>query len=101
MLMNAARRSNNKAVVEEQERLTDVHYEKRRNQDELYSEKRAAQESHTLAKDKAKYAFEQASTAEKVSLKKRKRNEVFGWDVFNEDSMYSSYFKRVNKINDT
>ena len=99
--MNAARRANNKAVVEEQERFTDPNYEKRRNQDELYSEKRQAQDSNSLSKDKAKYAFEQASTAEKLSLKKRQRTEVFGWDVFNEDSLYSAYFKRVKKIDTT
>ena len=101
MLMNAARRANNKAVVEEQERFTDPNYEKRRNQDELYSEKRQAQDSNSLSKDKAKYAFEQASTAEKLSLKKRQRTEVFGWDVFNEDTLYSAYFKRVKKIDTT
>ena len=51
-----------------------------------------------VGKDKAKYAFEQAGTAEKVSLKKRQRTEVFGWDVFNEDSLYNAYFKRVKKF---
>jgi hypothetical protein len=51
-----------------------------------------------MGKDKAKYAFEQAGTAEKVSLKKRQRTEVFGWDVFNEDSLYNAYFKRVKKF---
>ena len=42
MRMNEARRANNKAVVEEQERLTDAQYERRRNQEEMYTEKRAA-----------------------------------------------------------
>ena len=36
--------------------------------------------------------------AEKVSLKKRQRTQVFGWDVFNEDSLYGAYFKRVKKF---
>ena len=98
MRMNEARRANNKAVVEEQERFTDPQYEKRRNQEELYTEKKAAKEVNGLGKDKAKYAFEQSGTAEKVSLKKRKRTEVFGWDVFNEDSLYNAYFKRVKKF---
>ena len=99
MRMNEARRANNKAVVEEQERFTDPQYEKRRNQEELYTEKKAAKEVLAgVGKDKAKYAFEQAGTAEKVSLKKRQRTEVFGWDVFNEDSLYNAYFKRVKKF---
>lgn len=36
------------------------------------------------------------------SLKNRKRDkpakESFGWDVFNQDSIYRAYEKRVNKI---
>ena len=97
MLMNEARRANNKAVIEEQERLTDPQYERKRNQEELYTDKKECTAAATLAKDKARYAFEQAGTAERVSLKKRRGNEVFGWDVFNEDSLYNAYFKRVKK----
>jgi len=40
MKMNEARKLNNRAVVEEQERLLDPTYEKRKNKDELYKEKR-------------------------------------------------------------
>lgn len=40
MKMNEARKLNNKAVVEEQERLTDPTYEKRKTKDELWREKR-------------------------------------------------------------
>jgi hypothetical protein len=69
--MNEARRMNNKAVVEEQERFTDPQYERRKNQEELYMDKKATHETGGLSKEKAKYAFEQASTAERVSLKKR------------------------------
>lgn len=41
MKMNEARKSNNRAVVEEKERFTDPTYEKRRNKDELWKEKRS------------------------------------------------------------
>ena len=103
MKMNEARKLNSKAVVEEQERLTDPTYEKRRNKEELWREKRGAQEelaSQGLTKEKASYAFDPASIAEKHSLKKRKRAGAgaFGWDVFNEDSLYGAYFKRVKKF---
>ena len=98
--MNEARKLNNRAVVEEQERLTEgVAYEKKRAKDELWGEKRALQaslEAQGLCKDKAKYVFESAGVG-----KKRKAGggeQVFGWDVFNEDSMYNAYFKRVKKF---
>jgi hypothetical protein len=65
--MNEARKLNNRAVVEEQERLTEgVAYEKRKLKDELWKDKRAVQdslESQGLSKDKAKYAFESAASA--------------------------------------
>jgi hypothetical protein len=34
--MNAALRENNKAVIEEQERLNDPNYERKRNKDEYF-----------------------------------------------------------------
>ena len=44
--MNEARKLNNRAVVEEQERLTEgVAYEKKKVKDELWKEKRAVQAS--------------------------------------------------------
>ena len=63
--MNEARKLNNRAVVEEQERLTEgVAYEKKRAKDELWGEKRAVQaslEAQGLCKEKAKYVFESAT----------------------------------------
>ena len=103
MKMNEARKLNNRAVVDEQERLTDPTFEKRRNKEELYREKRSVQDALTaqgLSKEKASYAFDQAAVAEKHSKKKKGRGGAgaFGWDVFNEDSLYSAYFKRVKQF---
>ena len=99
--MNEARKLNNRAVVEEQERLTEgVAYEKKRAKDELWGEKRAVQaslEAQGMSKDKAKYVFESATSAG-VGKKRKGGEQVFGWDVFNEDSMYNAYFKRVKKF---
>lgn len=52
-----------------------------------------------MTKDKASYAFDTAQAVEKISLKqKRKGAGTFGWDVFNEDSLYGAYYKRVKKF---
>ena len=40
---------------------------------------------------------EQASEAERKKLK-RKSNMTFGWDVFNEDTLYKAYFKKCKKL---
>lgn len=105
MKMNEARKLNNKAVIEEKERLTDPTFEKRKNKEELFKEKKGLQEAlqaQGLTKDKATYAFDQAAVAEKISLKKKRKAGAgtFGWDVFNEDSLYNAYFKRTKKFED-
>ncbi len=40
MKMNEARKLNSKAVIEEQERFTDPLYEKRKNKEELFKDKK-------------------------------------------------------------
>ena len=52
--------------------------------------------SKQKAKDKA-YLHEPAFKAER-SNKRKKRNFSFGWDVFNEDTLYKSYNKRAKTI---
>lgn len=97
--MNEARKLNNKAVMEETERTTDPLYEKRRNREEVQNEKRKMQktlEDNGLSKDKA-YVFESAAQAEKTN-KKKKSNFTFGWDVFNDDTLYRAHNKRSTKL---
>ena len=42
--------------------------------------------------------FESAASAGIGKKRKAGGGEVFGWDVFNEDTMYGAYFKRVKKF---
>jgi hypothetical protein len=44
MRMNEARKLNSKAVLEEKERLTDKTYEKRKNKEELWKDKKGIQD---------------------------------------------------------
>jgi len=51
-----------------------------------------------LDKDK-KYLYETAVQAEKLAKRKKKpKNESYGWDVFNSDSLYRAYDKRIKKL---
>lgn len=43
MKMNEARKLNNRAVIEEKERFTDPTFEKRKNKEELFKEKKNIQ----------------------------------------------------------
>ena len=103
MKMNEARKSNNKAVVEETERLHDPNYERRRTKQDFWTDKRAREQtlvSQGVSKDKA-YLYDPASKAEKSNLKRKNPSGTFGWDVFNDDTLYKAYFKRVKGMHPT
>ena len=102
MKMNEARKLNNKAVVEEQERLTDPTFEKRKNKEELFREKECTRCTYEAGSHEGK-----GSICLWISCVGRKGGDggkeragagAFGWDVFNEDSLYSAYYKRVKKF---
>ena len=101
-MMNAAIKANNDAVVQEQQRLNDPHYERRKVKEEYFKEQHLNErdlESKGIDKSK-KYLFETANQAEKYGSKKKKKSnkETYGWNVFNTDALYRAYEKRVNKI---
>jgi hypothetical protein len=53
-----------------------------------------------LSVDK-KYLFETAVQAEKVRKRQgNKKNETYGWDVFNTDSLFKAYNKRLKNLPD-
>ena len=103
--VNQAVKLNNKAVLEEQNRLSDPNYDRKKAKEEFFLEQRLADRklaTKGIDTDK-KYLFETAIQAEKLQAgKKRKKNkgvkEAYGWDVFNTDSLYRAYEKRVNKM---
>ena len=102
--MNQAMKLNNEAVIEEQERLNDPMYERRKTKEEYFKDQRLSEKNlEQKGVDKSKkYLFETAIQAEKHGSKKKKRadknKETYGWDVFNTDSLYRAYEKRVKKV---
>ena len=84
---------NNKAVIDEQLRMNDPHYERRQAREEFFEAKQKMLENF-----KGKEHMQESAIS---LIKKRKRDdtkETFGWQVFNADSIYKAYEKRVNKI---
>ena len=71
--MNQALRENNKAVIEEQERLNDPNYERKRNKDEYFKKQQKIEEELTsIGLDKSKkYLFETALAAGKADKKRQ------------------------------
>ena len=87
--MNKAKQLNNQAVLAEKKREADPKWYLKQK-----SEDTNAEEVNEVAE---KFLNETAETAS-LKTKKRKTNETFGWDVFNEDSLYRAHDKRVNEM---
>jgi len=113
MRMNQARSTNSKEVVEEQKRHADPDYSKKKAEERT---KRALEKEENpdgkddidgggkrgkagdLPKSKA-YMGDTQQIAEMKEAKKKKGNpDAFGWDVFNQDSLYRANEKRLNEV---
>lgn len=99
--MNACRKANREAVIEEAKLLQDNNVNRRKRQEDYdYMVKiwRSAMD-HVGVKDDEFYLVEPAMEAQrKLSKEKRKAARAsnnFGWNQFNSDAMYKGHEKRV------
>mmetsp|Transcript_60957 Transcript_60957/g.145261 ORF Transcript_60957/g.145261 Transcript_60957/m.145261 type:complete len:470 (-) Transcript_60957:116-1525(-) len=106
MKMSQCRTSNNKEVIEEKKRFTDPDYGKKKAQKEEKeskgnSERSAGEAASSSSKPAAlpegkEYMNDTAERAEAREAKKKRGNpDAFGWDVFNQDSLYRAHDKRL------
>ena len=90
--------------MQENERLNDPTYHKRTIKYQYYKEKlleKKHMESLSINPDTQGYLFESAIQSEKTGIwakTKRTKTETFGWDVFNDDSLYRAHAKRTKKM---
>jgi len=111
--MNQCRAQNNKEVVEEQKRAADPEYSKKqaeeRHKRALEKEESADQADGQSTKEKRgrpgelpegkAYLNDTIEAVEMRQAKKKKGNpDAFGWDVFNQDSLYRAHDKRLKEI---
>jgi len=111
--MNQGRNKNNKEVLEEQKRNSDPDYARKQAEQR---HKRALEEEAKAKKAKGEEDDDEADkagslpkgkdylndTVEKVELREAKRKkgnpDAFGWDVFNQDSLYRAHDKRLKTM---
>jgi len=108
--MNQGRTKNNKEVIEEQKRNSDPDYARKQAE---ARQKRGLDEDGKKGEDAADGAKPGAlpkgkdylnDTVEQVEIraakKKKKVNpdDTFGWDVFNQDSLYRAHDKRLKHV---
>ena len=113
LAVNHALASNNEAVLDEQHRLLNkalshqhLRDEARRKEQETNDILEAVQTPQTkqyLEAAERGYLFESALNAQKSGLWAKTRDtkdksESFGWDAFNEDSLYRAYTKRMARL---
>ena len=95
--MNKARNLNRKEVREEHSRLTSRKETENRKDKALAAEKRKREEGLLRGDD---YLNVTAEVAGAISLKKSKKEnntQSYGWNVFNQDSLYRAHEKRINQ----
>lgn len=97
--MNQARKMNNQAVIEENERVSNPSYDrirKRKEWEEQQKDFLEEVEKKGVTKDK-KYLTDTVAKTDKMK-RRDKKTITFGWDVFNEDAVHRAYEKRVEKL---
>ncbi|KAH7474529.1 hypothetical protein PRIC1_013344 [Phytophthora ramorum] len=93
MKMNAGRKANKQEVAAEHDRVKNN--DKKAKKEERYKKR---EEKKLVAASGKAHLNETAEVAEvkaKKADKKEKRKAAFGWDVFNQDSLYKGYKKRL------
>ncbi|ETP50299.1 hypothetical protein F442_04276 [Phytophthora nicotianae P10297] len=93
MKMNAGRKANKQEVAAEHERVKNNNNKAKK--EEQYKKR---EEKKLVAASGKAHLNETAEVAEmktKKASKKEKRKAAFGWDVFNQDSLYKGYKKRL------
>jgi len=101
MRINEARKLNNQAVLEEERKMNDPTYEKVQKAKKWNEKKKEIQEENEFKGiDEGKeYLNTTAIKADSiVGHQKKKKGETFGWDVFNEDSLFNAYKKRLKTM---
>lgn len=99
MKINEAINLNIKAVKEENLKVTDTDHDKKKMRQEYFKEREELKEklkSQGLPEDKF-YSLSSMNKNEKTKqlLNKKKKNEAFGWDVFNVDALYRAHKKKL------
>ena len=102
MKLKQSRKLNQSAVVEEQKQKSSSAKENekaeyKKVQEERKAKKAKQMESYGLDKDQH-YLMQSAESAEQGYKKQKKKPSAFGWDVFNQKSLYNAYKKRASNV---
>jgi peptidyl-prolyl isomerase G (cyclophilin G) len=97
--INVAKNLNIEAVKEENLKFQDPHWEKKMSQKE-YMKMRNLQKDRLIEQGVPEEKLYTQDTINKCEFKNKKdikklKNSSFGWDVFNTDSLYRAYKKRL------
>jgi len=98
--INESKKLNNQAVLEEEKKMNDPNYEKYQKKEKwLQKQKEISEENEFKGIDNDRaYLNTTALKAEYLAEHKKKSHETFGWDVFNEDSLFRAYKKRIKAL---
>jgi len=101
--MNVGRKQNTEEVKEEFLRFSDPSYKKKKRKEEWnkYKESRRKEMIERGDSTSTLYINESADRAKAKSMKqreKKRKQAAFGWDVFNTDTLYKAYERRLDNL---
>lgn len=100
MKKNEAINLNNKAVLDEEKQANDPEFLKRMKKEKWEAKKKDLEEELKFKGiDENKiYLNQPALKYDGFESENKKKKEVFGWNVFNDDTLYNAYEKRCKSI---
>jgi cyclophilin family peptidyl-prolyl cis-trans isomerase len=93
-----ARNANRKEVKAEHDRLSNPEDKKRKRRNAEIVAKRKKEKAELAGDDYLNVTAERAGVISNKRAKKEKNKASFGWNVFNQDSLYKAHEKRLAKI---
>eukprot|EP01083_Nonionella_stella_P056348 148419_1 len=101
MKRNEARKLNKKAIIEEHNKLNKSDHQISKEKHEKYekkTKKRKREMMETYRDPNLSILYESAEYAHNMKANKKRKTEIFGWNVFNDDTLYAAYNKRIAKM---
>jgi len=102
MKLNKARKMNNEEVVQEDIRKNEGAKAIARKEREEYEKQKENEKKEMMAEgldpEKERLMHVSAAEAEFLDKKSKKKKEGFGWELYNEDSAFNSYGKRLKEV---
>ncbi len=94
--INESKRQTEEAIIEEQKGDNLCIDTRKQNKMKMVGSLNVELEKKGL--EMGQIFLNESAQKQEICMKRKKKNQSFGWDVFNEDSLYQAYKKKCQNI---